>query len=211
MVQIGPELRVSFRYLASKAAKNGMVPLTVLRKGETLRIGVPVSADRPQLIPDLGGQYPPYFVYGPLVFSKATTQFTSAVESTGALMRTYAALRSPLVRRLSDPPSAELDELVVISPPFFPHKLSVGYRNPAYMVIRTVNGIPIRSLRHLVTVLRDLKEEYSVFESDSLGSESLIFKHKDMLAAVDEILADNGIRSQGSAEIMDVWSGKTKP
>jgi len=210
-VQIGPELRVSFRYLTSKVARNGEIPLTVVRKGETLRISVPVNADVPQLIPDLRGQYPPYFVYGPMVLSKATTQFTSAIEGTGALMRSYAALKSPLVRRLSDRPSAELEELVVVSSPFFPHKLSVGYRNPAYRVIRTVNGIPVRSLRHLVSILRDLKDEYSVFESESLGSDSLIFKHKDMLAAVDEILDDNGIRSQGSADLMDVWNGKTKP
>ena len=211
MVQAGPELRVPFRYLTAKVARNGTVPLTVQRKGETLRISVPVNTDRPRLIPDLKGEYPPYFVYGPVVFSKATTEFTSALESTAVLLKTYAALRSPLVRRIGDPPSADLEELVVISSPLFPHKLSVGYRNPAYRVVRTVNGIAIRSLRHLVSVLRDLKEEYAVFESDSLGSESLIFRHKDMLAAVDEILADNGIRSQGSADIMDVWSGKTKP
>ena len=45
----------------------------------------------------------------------------------------------------------------------------------------------------------------------SRGSETLVFNHKEMLAATDDILADNGIRSQGSEAIMDVWKGKAQP
>ena len=49
--------------------------LTIIRKGETKAIELPVSNKHPMLIESLLGRYPSYFVYGPLVFSNATTEF----------------------------------------------------------------------------------------------------------------------------------------
>jgi S1-C subfamily serine protease len=211
MVQLTPELRVRFRYLVPRVTKDGMTPLTVVRDGKPLKLNVPVSADHPMLIPDLLNGYPPYFVYGPMVFSKATAQFTAAIQNNGNMMAAFGSARSPLVTRRGDAPDASTEELVIVSSPMFPHKLSTGYSNPTAMVIQSVNGTPIRSLRHLVAVLRDLKDEFSVFEMDSRGSETVVFNHKETLAATEDILADNGIRSQGSDAIMDVWKGKAQP
>lgn len=208
MIQLGPELRVRFRYMVQKVAQNGLVPLTVMRGGQAIKLDVPVSPDRPMLIPDLKNDYPPYFVYGPMVFSKATGQFTAVLQNNGNMIAAFGLAKSPLVTRRGDAPDASNEELVIISSPLFPHKLSSGYSNPTAMVIYSVNGTRIRSLRHLVAVLRDLKDEFAVFEMDSRGSETLVFRHKDMLAATDDILADNGIRSQGSDAIMEVWKAR---
>ena len=51
------------------------MPLTIVRAGKELKIDVPVPAGLPRLIPGLDGAYPSYFIYGPLVFSTATTEF----------------------------------------------------------------------------------------------------------------------------------------
>jgi len=72
MIKLGADLRVNFRYLIQNVAKKGKLALTIVRRRAKLcryscRLG-----DRPALIPSLNGEYPPYFVYGPLVFSKAT-------------------------------------------------------------------------------------------------------------------------------------------
>jgi hypothetical protein len=61
-----------------------------------------------------------------------------------------------------------------------------------------------------VSLLRDNKEDFVTIESDNKGGETLVFPHKDMLAAMEDILTDNGVRSQGSPELMDVWQGKKK-
>jgi PDZ domain len=71
-----------------------------------------------------------------------------------------------------------------------------------------VNGTPVRTLRHLVTLLRDMKEEFVTFETDNRGGESLVFAHKDMLAATEDILSDNSVRAQASPELMTLWQGK---
>jgi hypothetical protein len=143
-----------------------------------------------------------------LVFSTATWQFVSSFENNAGLLRLLGAVKSPLVTRTFDAPSPDLEELVVVSSPFFPHKLAIGYSNPAGSVVYAVNGTRIKSLAHLVAVLRDLKDPFVTFEFDQKGGEALVFARQAVLAATDDILTDNGVRAQGSPEIMTVWQDK---
>ena len=208
MIKLGTDLRVNFRYLLQKVTNKGKVLLTIVRAGKALQVQLPVSSGRPILIPDLNGDYPPYFVYGPLVFSKASLEFLSLLNNVNVL-HTLSFVRSPLITRRSDAPDADHEELVLVSSPFFPHKLSQGYSNPSGGVIYSVNGTRVRSLRHLVGLLRDLKDEFVVFQFDHQGGEALVFPRKQTVAATGDILTDNGVRAQGSPDTMEVWRGKS--
>jgi hypothetical protein len=159
------------------------------------------------LVEDLDGGYPSYFVYGPLVFSKGTWEFVGGLEKSGA-GRLFGIMRSPLITRALDPPDADLEELVVVSSPFFPHKLAKGYSNVTGSVVKTVNGQHVRSLNQLVALLRDLNDEFVTIEFDQRSSESLVFPRKAMVAATEEILTDNGVRAQGSPDTLAVWEAK---
>jgi hypothetical protein len=75
-------------------------------------------------------------------------------------------------------------------------------------VVESVNGTPVRSLRHLVAILRDLKDDMLVLRFDQREGETMVLPRKEMLAATENILSDNGVRSQGSPDMMDVWNGK---
>ncbi len=75
-------------------------------------------------------------------------------------------------------------------------------------VVSTVNGTRIKNLYHLVEVLRDCKDEFVTIDFETHGFETLVFPCKEMLAATDEILTDNGVRSQGSADTMAIWNAK---
>jgi S1-C subfamily serine protease len=205
MVKIDKDLRVNFAYMIQRLAKDDKLPLTVVRAGKPLKIELPVSPNRPTLAPDLHGEYPSYFVYGPVVFSRATRQFLSAFENNAGLLRILGYVKSPLITRAYDPPSPELEELVIISSPFFPHKLANGYSNPTGAVVNSVNGTPVRSLRHLVELLRDLKDPFVTLEFGSRSGEALVFSRTAAMAATDDILTDNGVRAQGSPDMMAVW------
>ncbi len=208
MVKIDKDLRVNFNYMIQKVAKNGNLPLTVVRAGKSLKVELPVSAEYPTLVSDLHGEYPSYFVYGPMVFSRATRQFLGAFENNANLMRVLGYVKSPLVTRAFDPPSDDLEELVIISSPFFPHKLANGYSNPAGSVVYSVNGTPVKSLKHLVALLRDLKDPFVTFEFAAKGGEGLVFSRSAVVAATDDILTDNGVRAQGSPDMLAVWQAK---
>src|ERR1051325_228961 len=66
MIKAGSNLRVRFAYMIQKIAKNGKLPLTLVRAGKEMQVELPVMSERPMVIPTLQGAYPSYFVYGPL-------------------------------------------------------------------------------------------------------------------------------------------------
>jgi S1-C subfamily serine protease len=208
MIRQGDNLRLKFQYLIQKIAKDGKVPLTVVRDNKTIQVEVPVPTDRPLLVPNLEGAYPSYFVYGPMVFSSASAQFVGGFSNNIGHLHGLIYQESPLVSRRVEKPSFPGEELVVVSSPFFPHKLSKGYDSPYARVVESVNGTKIKNLRHLVEVLRDLQAEFVTFEFDGKGGETLIFPRKDMVEATDDILTDNGVRSQASPDLLSVWQAK---
>ena len=212
MIKLNDDLRIRFRYLIQHVATNGTVPLTIIRAGKELKINLPVSAHYPRLIPGLDGAYPSYFIYGPLVFSAATDEYVGGFLRTKyaiAVMTRLSVLGNPLVTRSGDQPAFPGEGLVVIPSPFFPHKLVQDYDNPESQVVKAVNGIPIKNLAHLVEVLRDAKTPFITIEFNNRGGETLVFPHADMLAATDEILTDNGVRSQGSPDTLAIWNAKS--
>ena len=143
MIKLGSNLRVNFRYLIQQVASDSKVPLTIVRAGKSQQIQLAVAARRPLLITDLRGDYPSYFIYGPLVFSRATQQFLQFLNNNPELASALSMIRSPLVTRRGDPPDADREELVVISSPLFPHKISKGYSNPSGSVVYSINGSSI--------------------------------------------------------------------
>jgi S1-C subfamily serine protease len=204
-IKLGTNHRVSFRYLVQKLARDGKVRLTVVRGGKALAIDLPVGADRPLVIPSLRGAYPSYFVYGPLAFSAATEELVGGVLGAVASSPVAFAGVRPLLSRLGDQPAFPGEEMVVVPGPFFPHKLVVGYGSAGGRAVKSVNGIAVRNLRHLVEILRDARGEMVTIDFLGQGQETLVLPHKEMLAATEDVLADNGIRSRGSPDTLAAW------
>jgi len=212
MIPLKPNLRVRFEYLVQKLANNGKVPLTIVRAGKEMRIELPVSADLPLAIPDSKGNYPSYFILGPLVFSEATAQVVHGVgkgNKGSDWMLAFAYSGSPLLTRYYDKSAFPGERIVFVSSPFFPSKLSRGYSTAALQVVKTVNGHPIKNLANLVETLRDAKEEFITVEFNRRnGGETLVFPRKEMVETTDSILNDNGVRSQGSPDMLAIWTAK---
>jgi S1-C subfamily serine protease len=208
MIHIAGDLRVSFHYLVQKVATNGTVPLTIVRAGQTIKLAPHTVVERAALVPELKGDYPPYFIYGPVVFSSATGLFVNALTQNYEMLRALTVMSSPLMTQRGALPTPAREELVIVASPFFPHKLSQGYASPFAGVVSSVNGAPVRSLKHLVALLRDLKDDYVVIRFEQRGGETLVFPRKEVIAATEDILNDNGVRAQGSADTMAVWNGQ---
>jgi S1-C subfamily serine protease len=209
MIKVNDQLRVGFAYQIQKIAQHDSVPLTVARGGKMVRVSLPLLKQRPALIPEPDGDYPRYFIYGPLVLSEGTADFLGGLYQNPEAAGIMAALTyegSPLISRLGANQTFEGERLVVVSSPFFPHKLIKGYGSPAMQVVKTIDGHNIKNLANAVAVLRDIKEEFVTIEFDlRMGGESLVLPRAETIAATDEILTDNGIREQGSPELVAVW------
>jgi hypothetical protein len=201
-VAVRDGLRLKFMYYVQKLASDGAIELTVLRKGESQVVRVPVQPDRDLLIPPLKDQYPEYFIYGPLTFTSATQEYIRGLGGAGLGM--LLALDSPLLKRLNDPPDEEGQQIVLVASRLFPHPIIKGYDNRPLGVIGSVNGEEVKNLRHLAELLRDSKDEYVRFEMKD-RSESLVFRNEELKESTEEILTDEGIRYQASAKLRDVW------
>jgi S1-C subfamily serine protease len=213
MIKISDSLRVRFAYQVQNISKNGRLPLSVIRGGKEIALELPVSPDRPKLITLLHGEYPPYFVFGPVAFSIATEDLIAALTSGTSANMVNLGLSlsaSPLITRRGDKPAFEGEQLVIVPAPFFPHKLSKGYSNSTLAVVEKVNGTRVKNLLHLVQLLRDSKDEFIVLEFAGRGREKLVFPRAEMAAATEEILSDNGVRALGSPDVLAVWeAGKS--
>jgi S1-C subfamily serine protease len=207
MIKIEDNLRVRFQYLIQKLARDGRVPLTITRNGQERKIELPVAPRRPMVLTGLEGGYPSYFIFGPLAFSAATQEFIYGYNSNGA-QAAFAYIGSPLATRRGDRPAEDGEQLVVVTSPFFPHKLSKGYGNTMSSVVKSVNGKAVKNLSHLVTLLRDSRDEFVVFEFAGRGAETIVLPRQECLAATEDILVDNGVRSQGSPDMIEVWKAK---
>ncbi len=211
MIKLSANLRVYFTYLVQKAAKAGKVPLTVVRAGQEVCVELPVGPKLPRVIASLEGANPSYFVYGPLCFSSASRELVHNLTAGQAGSRWIPWLmnrRNPLLTRCNDEPAFEGEQLVVVPCPFFPHKLAKGYSDPFSKVVKSVNGIAIRNLRHLVEVLRDARGEFITIAFAGPGDETMAFVRSQMLAATEEILTESGVRSQGSPDMLTVWNAR---
>jgi S1-C subfamily serine protease len=209
MVKVKDNLRLNFQYLIQTVVKDGKVPLTVVRQGKSLPIDVPAKTKYPMLIESLKGKYPSYFIYGPLVFSPVTSEFVASLDRAGRLYSALAMMGgSPLATRRGDLPKFEGEELVVVTAPIFPNRIGKGYDNPFSKIVKDVNGVAIKNLRHFVEVLRDSKEKFTTIRFNDKFSETIVFNHQEALKATDEILSDNGIREQASEDLTAVWSKK---
>jgi len=202
--------RVAFTYLIDKLARDGKAPLTVLRAGKRLKLDVPVMSNPDMVLPGLKGAYPSYFVDGPLVFSDASQDMLAQLIGgrTGRfLMGVLLDQGNPMLARCDDFPDFNGERLVVLTS-FFPHKLSRGYNDPSGQVVKSINGIAIKNLAHLVAVLRDCKDPYLLIDFAGRNTDTLVFPRAETAADTDDILTDNSVRNQGSADMMAIWNAK---
>ena len=76
-------------------------------------------------------------------------------------------------------------------------------------MVKAVNGIPVKNLNHLVEILRDAKDEFITLAFYGNRSAKRWFSRgPGMVAATDDILTDNGVRSQGSPDTLAIWNAK---
>jgi hypothetical protein len=66
----------------------------------------------------------------------------------------------------------------------------------------------VKSLKHLVELLRDSTDEFIKLEFFGRGSPAVLLPRKETIAATEEILTDNGVRAQGSPDTLAVWNRK---
>lgn len=203
--RIRDDLRGAFTYFVHKVVdEEGNVPLTIIREGKEMKVNAKARIDPPTLLPSLAknNDYPRYFIVGPLVFTQATSELVGSLPP--QYTQVFNLLGNPLARRAASQPAFEGEELVVVASPMFDHRIAKSYDRSHLSVLDKINGIEIKNLRHLATVINDLDDEFVTIEFDQRIGETLVFKRTELIGSTEEIVTDNGIRYTTSKDLRDL-------
>jgi S1-C subfamily serine protease len=202
LVDFDGNLRLPFTALVPRLAQGGTVSVRLLRAGKPMEVGMVATRDDDRLIKPYQGRYPSYFVHGPLVFSPAIEEAIP----TYAQGNPFAMLGSPLATRETDRVGFPGEELVIVTAPLLAHPIARGYSDPFGQVVKDVDGVPVRNLRHLVELLRDGRGEFLTIRFFGEVSETLVFPREAMESATPDLMRENGIPRRGSEDTMLIWS-----
>jgi S1-C subfamily serine protease len=209
-VKLNENLRVASGYLIPRLAKEGKIEMTIVRDGKVLKVEAPVSIESKKLIRFKGFTYPRYFIYGPMVFTEIPYIDIKQLFSNEKALQFFAITGSPIVTRINDDAAFDGEELVGVFSPMFSHKITKGYntKTTGMGIVSHVNDVPVKNLAHLVELLRDNTNQFVTFRFANSQSERLVFDKKEVEAATEEILSENGIRAQYSDDLKEVWEKK---
>ena len=205
-VAVRYDLRLSALYLVQKLAKEGYIDVTVFRDGKLNPMKLPVQSHRELVMPYLLNASPRYFILGPLVFSQATQDYVERASAQRPLPASQQ--NSPLVTRRYDKPRFDGEELVVVTSPMFPHRITKGYDDPERFVLSEVNGQRLRSLQHLVQLLRDDTQSQITLKfarASRRTHETMVFNRAELLESTAKIIEENGIRYPYSSDLRPLW------
>jgi hypothetical protein len=149
---------------------------------------------------------PRYFILGPLVFSQATQDYVERATAQRPLPTRQQ--NSPLITRRYDKPSFDGEELVVVSSPMFPHRITKGYDDPERFVLTEVNGNRVTSLQHLLQLVRDTAEPQIILKfarASRRTHETMVFNRAELLESTTKIIEENGIRYPYSPDLRPLW------
>ena len=207
-IPVGSELRLSFRYLIPKLAKDGKIGLTIVRDGQSMQVEVPLHEEDELVVPHLMGSYPSHFVCGPMVFTTAYQELVAGLGSRGQAMLTLLSMRqNPLVSRWFDRVRFPGEQLVLLGPQMFPHPISEGYDSQSLGVVNRVNDVEIKNLAHLVETIRKAEGHFITFKIAG-AYETMVFDRQALIDSTEQILEDEGIRYQMSDELQAIWDAK---
>ncbi len=209
MVRLG-DLRVNFTYMVQKIARDGKVPLTLVRAGKEMTVELPVAANRAGADPADRRRLPVVFRVRAAVVHGSEHALSRRVG--GYAQRYLGALvyrGSPLVTRLGRQGgvprrAAGGGVLAVLSRTSWPRATAARSRRWS----RRSTASRSRTSAIWSNVLRDCKDEFITVEFDGRGGETVVFPRAEMVSATDDILTDNGVRSQGSPDMLKIWNDK---
>jgi len=129
------------------------IDLKILRNKKELTVKYKLKKVKPLIVHEFGKE-PRYIIYGGFTFAPLTKNYLRKIynSSNGLNMLFYGKDKTK-----------DYSEPVVSLHTIFPNKTNRGYKEGSNVLIK-VNNIKLKNFKHLINILDNIKEEYSVFE-----------------------------------------------
>lgn len=202
------DLNLHFRYYSALLAVEDKVPLTVWRDGQELEIQCPVRKGWNGIMPFLNGGYPQYCIIGPLVFSTVTADVAMLLMGNPQALGNLSARKSPIFSSFQTRRFDGDQELVYVSSPQFSHRLMKGYGPLQLLTVKSINGVEVRHLVHLIELIQGARDEFLEFEFHDEGAGLVILNRKEFLDSTESILEENSVRERCSPGLDKYFKGE---
>ena len=167
--------RVNFSMPFHTKQLSETVKLKILRNKQEITINYPLKRVFP-LIKTEFAKEPRYIIYGGFIFTPLTQNYLSSIykDKNGLNMLFYQKSKT-----------IDYEEPVVSLATIFPNEVNRGYSSASYVLLK-VNGIKVKSFQHLVTILDNMTDEFTVFEF--LEKHNVILDTKDAKSSIKDIM-----------------------
>lgn len=166
------------------------VPVKVLRDGEELTLSIPILRRTRQCRNFMYDRVPDYFVFGGYVFTTASYNFLDR-------------LNGGFHDNVFDDPTEPGQEAVVLTD-VLADTVTDGCSWAKATKVRTVNGAPVKNLRHLVELLSSTTEEFVrlTLDDNTEYDVTLFLDVKQLREATPRILERYRIPADRSSDLM---------
>ena len=204
-ITIEGERKVSFDCAVGRFVGQGpspAIPVSVIRYGKPLDVALPAFTRATRTIKNPVDAVYPYLLYGPLVFSPLSMDLIGMVDGW------MIGQQSPITPFIEDDRPTDGREFVAVASPLLSSPMARGYEAIPGQTVKCVNGKTFKDFAEFVGILRDLEDEFVVFEFNERPCERIVFKRADVEAASEKVMESNGIRRQCSKDVQSIWEGK---
>ena len=182
--------RVPFHIMAEHKLVGDMLKIQLWRQHQFHQVELTLRL--PPFIQEFRLSYdvsPQYLIFGGLLFVPLNRNYLQSRRPSSPLIYEH-------LFREAEKPGTRPDQVVIIAGSL-PSPVNAGYTKLKNFVVNRVNGIPIQSLRHLKTVLEQLKEKTKYYRFESQWDPTLVVLETEaVFREHDRILQRYGI-SQG--------------
>ncbi len=187
---------IHFRYVISKRHVGERMPVTVWRRGQEVTCVVELRKPVRLVAEDRYDVRPSYFVYGGLLFVPLTRDF----------LRTWGeawwqtAPRDLVSLYENGIPTDDRREVVVLQK-VLADRVNQGYHEFENLVVDTVDGVPVGSLKHLVSLVNaNCGARFITFVS--ADGQRIVLDRAEVQARHDTVLRKFGVPAERSPDLM---------
>ncbi|MBF0278603.1 MAG: trypsin-like peptidase domain-containing protein [SAR324 cluster bacterium] len=164
--------QVPFHIMAEHQLVGDLLNFRIWRHQQFKEVELELSL--PPFIKDFRLSYdtpPQYLIFGGLIFMPLNRNYLQSSPPSPALLYEH------LYREAEKPGTRREQVLMIVG--ILPSPVNAGYTNLKNFVLNRVNGIPIRSLKHLKSVLAELKSSARFYRFESEWDPTLVVLDKE--------------------------------
>jgi len=198
MTAVDGDLRLSFQAVVPRSVKDGKLPLRIVRNGTPTSLAAPLPEPTNRLIKSVQDEQPEYFFCGPIVFSVVSREFVNTLNF--EWWQYLINKSSPIVDRRMAAVAFPGEELVFAAA-MFPHPSVDGYRDVSGFVLASIDGVPVKNIRHAAKLIRGSRGPFTTFRFADRAVDDLVLRTKEIDATTEDVLSRNGIRYGSSTRL----------